>query len=221
MKTTYFTKSNITAKSSEFLQNLENDVRLQELNAQLHDCALLVLDMQDYFLSPDSQAFIPSAPAIVPGINRLINLFADAGRPVIFTRHLNTLENAGPMKHWWRNMIMENNPRSRITSALNLATGTILIKSQYDAFHQTELNTLLKRRNVSRVIITGVMTHLCCESTARSAFMHGYEVVFTIDGTATYNEQFHYATLLNLAHGFVTPVLIDQIIDRLTKNEAD
>ena len=217
MKTTYFTKSNIAAKSSEFLRNLENDIRLHELNAQIHDCALLVLDMQDYFLSPDSHAFIPSAPAIVPGINRLINLFADASRPVIFTRHLNTLENAGPMKHWWRNMIMENNPRSRITSALNLTTGTILIKSQYDAFHQTELNTLLKRRNISRVIITGVMTHLCCESTARSAFMHGYEVVFTIDGTATYNEQFHYATLLNLAHGFVTPVLIDQIIDRLTK----
>ena len=121
------------------------------------------------------------------------------------------------MKHWWQDMIMENDPRSRIMSALNLDTGTILIKSQYDAFHQTDLNTLLKRRNVSRVIITGVMTHLCCESTARSAFMRGYEVVFTIDGTATYNEQFHYATLLNLAHGFVTPVLIDQIIDRLTK----
>ena len=217
MKTTYFTKSNIAAKSSEFLRNLENDVRLHELNAQLHDCALLVLDMQDHFLSPDSHAYIPSAPAIVPGINRLINQFAAASQPVIFTRHLNTLENAGPMKHWWRNMIMENNPRSRITSALNLDTGTILIKSQYDAFHQTELNALLKRRNVSRVIITGVMTHLCCESTARSAFMRGYEVVFTIDGTATYNEQFHYATLLNLAHGFVTPVLIDQIIDRLTK----
>lgn len=221
MKTTYFTKSNIAVKSSEFLRNLGNDVRLHELNTQLYDCALLVLDMQDYFLSPDSQAYIPSAPAIVPGINRLINQCAATGRPVIFTRHLNTLENAGLMKHWWRNMIMENNPRSRITSALNLDTGTILIKSQYDAFHQTKLNTLLKRRNVSRVIITGVMTHLCCESTARSAFMHGYEVVFTIDGTATYNEQFHYATLLNLAHGFATPVLIDQIIDRLTENEAD
>ncbi|NQT97931.1 MAG: isochorismatase family protein [Candidatus Marinimicrobia bacterium] len=221
MKSTYFTAKTIQAKSGKMLERIATTIFIRPVPNIPHDCALLVLDMQDYFLSPDSQAYIPSAPAIIPGINRLINLFGAASQPVIFTRHLNTLENAGPMKHWWRNMIMENNPRSRITSALNRVTGTILIKSQYDAFHQTELNTLLKRRNVSRVIITGVMTHLCCESTARSAFMRGYEVVFTIDGTATYNEQFHYGTLLNLAHGFATPVLIDQIIDQQTKNEAD
>ncbi|MBC8401586.1 MAG: isochorismatase family protein [Candidatus Marinimicrobia bacterium] len=217
MKSTYFTAKTIQAESGKFLERIASTIYIRPVPNIPHDCALLVLDMQNYFLSPDSHAFIPSAPAIVPGINRLINQCTAAGRPVIFTRHLNTLKNAGPMKHWWQDMIMENDPRSRIMSALNLDTGTILIKSQYDAFHQTDLNTLLKRRNVSRVIITGVMTHLCCESTARSAFMHGYEVIFTIDGTATYHEQFHYATLLNLTSGFVTPVLIDQIIDRLTK----
>ena len=45
------------------------------------------------------------------------------------------------------------------------------------------------------------MTHLCCETTARSAFVHGYEVFFLVDGTATYNQDFHRASLMNLAHG--------------------
>ncbi len=57
------------------------------------------------------------------------------------------------------------------------------------------------------------MTHLCCETTARSAFVRGFEVFFTIDGTATYNKEFHFATLHNLAHGFALPILVDEILD--------
>jgi bifunctional isochorismate lyase / aryl carrier protein len=61
------------------------------------------------------------------------------------------------------------------------------------------------------------MTHLCCETTARSAFTHGFEVFFTIDGTATYNERFHIATLLNLSHGFALAVLVEEVIEMLTE----
>jgi isochorismate hydrolase len=56
------------------------------------------------------------------------------------------------------------------------------------------------------------MTHLCCETTARSAFVQGYNVFFPIDGTATYNEEFHFATLTNLAHGFANIVLIENLL---------
>ncbi len=212
MKTAYFTTANISAKSREFLLGVENDLHLDLHIYQLAGCALLVLDMQDYFLSSVSHAFIPSAPAIVAGINRLINQFANARRPVIFTRHLNTAKNAGSMKHWWREMIMEHNPHSQIVSSMNPDIGTILIKSQYDAFHQTELDKLLKQWNVRSVIVTGVMTHLCCETTARSAFVRGFNVIFPVDGTATYNEQFHLATLRNLAHGFAVIPTIEQLI---------
>ena len=55
------------------------------------------------------------------------------------------------------------------------------------------------------------MTHLCCESTARSAVVRGFEVFFLIDGTATYNQQFHFGSLYNLAHGVATQVLAQEI----------
>ncbi|UCE25951.1 MAG: isochorismatase family protein, partial [Candidatus Zixiibacteriota bacterium] len=48
--------------------------------------------------------------------------------------------------------------------------------------------------------------------TARAAFMRGYEVFFPVDGAATYNEDFHRATLLNLCHGFAEMVLVDELI---------
>jgi bifunctional isochorismate lyase / aryl carrier protein len=64
------------------------------------------------------------------------------------------------------------------------------------------------------------MTHLCCETTARSAFMRGFEVFFTMDGTATYNEQLHRASLLTLSHGFALPVLMDELLRLMEPNEA-
>ena len=61
------------------------------------------------------------------------------------------------------------------------------------------------------MVVSGVMTHLCCETTARSAFVRGFEVFFLIDGTATYNKEHHLATLLNLSHGFANLVLSGEI----------
>jgi isochorismate hydrolase len=52
------------------------------------------------------------------------------------------------------------------------------------------------------LIIGGVMTNLCCETTARSAFTKNFSVVFLSDGTATADEAMHRASLLNLGYGF-------------------
>jgi isochorismate hydrolase len=100
-------------------------------------------------------------------------------------------------------------------------TSSILLKKrQYDAFYQTNLAKMLRSQAVKQVVICGVMTHLCCETTARSAFVRGFKVFFTIDGTATYREDFHRATLLNLAHGVATPVLVDEILAQMQMDDG-
>ena len=184
--------------------------------------ALLVLDMQRYFLDPDCHAFIPSATAIIPGILKLCDSFHKSGAPVYFTRHVNTARNAGRMADWWSDMLDDENPGSAIVDELSehLHGSSVILKSQYDAFHGTSLESELRFSEVRQVVITGVMTHLCCETTARSAFMRGFEVFFTIDGTATCNRKFHDATLLNLSHGFAYPVLCGEILDAM-ENEHD
>jgi isochorismate hydrolase len=88
----------------------------------------------------------------------------------------------------------------------------VIVKSQYDAFHNTDLEHRLRRAGVEQVLVGGVMTHLCCESTARSAFVHGFAVFCLVDGMATYNKAFHQAALLNLAHGFSTLLLVDEAL---------
>jgi len=213
-KEPYFTSETIHAKAKDMLASV-SEFRRRHENIRFHPgrAALLVLDMQDYFLSADSHAFIPSTPAILPGIQSLVKVFTAHERPVIYTRHVNTSEDAVLMAKWWHELVRPDAAGSKIAVGLDVSQGKIVRKSQYDAFHGTSLDADLRVRGVGEVVITGVMTHLCCETTARSAFTRGFEVFFTIDGTATYTEAFHLATLLNLSHGFAVPVLCEEIFE--------
>jgi isochorismate hydrolase len=213
-KEAYFTSETLNAQSRRMQAALAT-YRRRHAAQVLHReaAALLVLDMQGYFLQQESHAFVPSAPAIVPGIRRLIKTMGGAGRLVLYSQHVNRAEDAGQMGAWWKDLIDPQAPQSKVIDELEASADRVFVKNQYDAFHGTSLDETLQSRGVHQVVITGVMTHLCCESTARSAFMRGYEVFFAIDGTATYTLAFHEAALLNLAHGFALPVLIDEVVE--------
>ncbi len=211
MKSRYFTTENIEHEADLMLQELPGYRSRRASTYHPEKSALLILDMQSYFLEPTSHAFIPSAAAIIPGLKALAQSYFAHDLPVIFTRHLNTLQNAGSMASWWTDLIQVDDPLSAIIPDFGFSDRLVLRKNQYDAFYETSLGDLLQQNKVSQVVVSGVMTHLCCETTARSAFMRGFEVFFIIDGTATYNKNHHRASLLNLAHGFATPILAAEL----------
>jgi nicotinamidase-related amidase len=175
--------------------------------------------MQAYFLDPGSHAFAPSAPAIVPNIEKLIRFAILNHMPFVFTRHINQAGSAGNMDIWWRDMITEENPLSGIIQPfikyLDNDPGAkmkVFEKSQYDAFFQTGLDQFLQSENIRQVIISGVLTNLCCETTARSAFVRGYEVFFPVDATAAYNLDLHLSTFKNMAFGFSPVITTEDLI---------
>lgn len=217
MKEAYFTSANLEQKAHELCLPFEHSRRRRFEHFSPLQSALLVLDMQLYFIEQSSHAWVPGAAVILPGIQALIHGYRLLNLPVIFTRHLNTPSDAGQMSSWWRELITGSNPLSQLTPLLDTAGSPVVDKSQYDAFHGTNL---AERLPVPQLVICGLMTHLCCETTARSAFMHGFEVFFCVDGTATYREDFHRASLLNLAHGFADLVLVNEILGRLREIRA-
>lgn len=218
-KEPYFTAQTLAHQARQMLGEVQGLRKRHLRRLDLQRAALLVLDMQRYFLEASAHAYIPSATAIIPKVRELIAAFSHKDLPIIFTRHLNTTEDAGQLGSWWRDLITLKDPLSAIIPELELKAGTVLEKRQYDAFYQTSLEKILNARGVRQVVICGVMTHLCCETTARSAFVRGFEVFFTIDGTATYNERFHRATLLNAAHGFACPVLVAELLAALRRED--
>jgi len=215
LKEQYFTHQSLEQQAGNLYQEVVEIYRSKAREFHPTQSSLLVLDMQSYFLDAGSHAFIPSAQAIVNGILQLIDAFYAAGRPVFFTQHVNTTNDAGMMQHWWKDLLTANNPLHQLIPEIDASRGTLVQKSQYDAFHQTPLEELLHAREVSQVVVCGVMTHLCCETTARSAFTRGFEVFFPVDGTATYNRAFHRSSLLNLAHGFASLVFMKDILEAL------
>ena len=214
-KERYFTPQNIQAKTEQLLLDYDRPSQASSFPFHPKQSALLVLDLQDYFLDAHSHTFIPSAAAIIPGINKLIDAYAQHDLQIFFTRHINDIHNSAMMSRWWRDLITADNPLSQITADIDTSRGTIIEKSQYDAFYQSDLLARLRDRAITQLIITGVMTHLCCETTARAAFTRGLEVFFPIDGTATYHEAYHRASLQNLAHGFAVLTTAAQILDRI------
>ncbi len=217
MRAPYFTSESIDDLSSRMLEDLRNRFGKRHKNFTSRDSALIVLDMHKYFLEESSHAFITDSAAIVERIKGLIDKFTANNLPVFFTRHIDNTDEDGPMPRWWKDVITQSDPHSELIDNLNLSKGRLIEKQHYVAFYQTDLEDALKRKSVRRLVVTGVMTHLCCETTARSAFTRGYDVFFCVDGTASYNEDFHRASLLNLSHGFVTPVLVNDIIDSFEK----
>lgn len=176
--------------------------------------ALLVIDMQRYFLERGSHAFIPAATEIIGNVASIIEACRLRDLPVIFTRHANSRgAPAGSMERWWRDVLYEDDQLSEILPALAPESGEhILRKSRYSAFVGTELESVLRNLGIERILITGVMTHLCCETTARDAFMRDFDVFIVIDGTASKTEDLHTASLRTLADGFAIPVTTEEIL---------
>ena len=215
MKTNYFTPQNIHQEAQALLDELPESLLHRKDNLVPAQSALLILDMQSYFLQPSSHAFIPSAVAIVPGLKQLAQTYYARNLTVVFTQHLNSQQDAGAMSRWWQDLITIENPLSAIIPEFDFSKRYVMRKNQYDAFYQSNLEEYLHKKGITQVVISGVMTHLCCETTARSAFVRGFDVFFLIDGTATYNREHHMASTLNLAHGFATPLLVSDIQTRV------
>ena len=172
--------------------------------------ALLVIDMQKYFCDNDGKAYVPGADILKKKIQDMVDVFSNADQPIIFTRHLDT--QGSLMEKWWKENLKEDDPQSKITKDIDKSKGQILKKQQYDAFQDTDLEKTLRKKGVEQLVICGVLTNLCCESTARSAFMKSFEVYFVTDATATYKKEMYDGTLLNLSYGFAILVKTNEVI---------
>ena len=204
MKEPYVKPDNITMKTSLWKKELATyDVR-----GMKHNCtssALLVVDMQNYFLSENCGAWMAATPAILPNVCRLVDAFRGAGRPVIFTTHVheNLEKDGGMMAEWWQELIMKGTFDAEMFAAFDPRDNEKVIKkTRYSAFFDTDLDSYLVSLGVKELVISGVMTNLCCESTARDAFFRDYRVFFIMDATAAVSEEFHLSSLRNLAYGF-------------------
>ncbi|MBD3413083.1 MAG: isochorismatase family protein [Candidatus Aminicenantes bacterium] len=187
----------------------------EEFKIQKDKAALLVIDMQRHFCDPESSFFVPDSDKLAQKLKVLVDCFHENNRPIIFTRHIDSDDEDNLMLRWWSEKIREEDPMSEVAEVLEPNQDTTVIKHQYDGFLHTDLEKILHSKGVRQVVICGVLTNLCCETTARSAFMRGFEVYFVKDGTATFNHAMHEASLLNLSYGFAVLTTIKDVVNTI------
>jgi len=183
--------------------------------------ALIVIDMQKIFQG------LWAGNNNHQDLNELKELTScarQAGWTVIRTQHGHRDPgiDGGELHGWWGSSIIEGSKDHDFISGFAPVGEDILIKKRrYSAFHDTQLDKILRQRGIQTVVISGVMTNLCCETTARDAFCRDYSVIFLVDGTATATESMHRGTLLNLGFGFAHLLSCRQMIQTIMRESIE
>lgn len=139
--------------------------------------ALLLIDIQnDYFPGGRYPLFKPEEAA--KNASRLLDCFRSIGEPVIHIQH----EMAGDKPPFF-----ERNTKGQEIHPLvkPVKSDHIIVKENPNSFQGTGLLQLLKTLGVERVVVTGMMTHMCVAATIRESFEHGFESIVISDATTT------------------------------------
>jgi isochorismate hydrolase len=178
---------------------------------EMSKTALIVIDMQNYFRKYMSKDLLNN-------ILRLIEICQKKDVKIIFTRtsEKNQSNKRNLPKEWWGSLFEIGSREWHLIDELSLFQDVfILDKTRYSAFYATKLEEKLIDLKVDNIIVCGVMTNLCCETTARDAFMRDFRVFFISDATSTLNQELHLASLKNLAYGFAYIMDAATIVDHI------
>jgi ureidoacrylate peracid hydrolase len=215
--------------------------RLQSRLGKLHPfdaidpakTALVVIDMQNYFVKQGHQSEVPLAREIVPNINRLAAELRRRGGHVAWVRN-----GTNDTRESWSNYHNYLQSRDRAERRLkSMAIGedgyeywhlndirpddAQITKKRYSAFIQgsSDLERHLRERGIDTILVTGTATNVCCESSARDAMMLNFKVVMVADGLAAHTDEEHNATLSNFYGQFGDVQTVDEVVEAMARGE--
>jgi len=207
--------------------------------AHVHDnlnpakTALVVVDMQNAFMLPGvAHALCPRAVEIVPNINRLAGAVRETGGTVVwivtnFTEQtLNDwstyYDMIGPERTAKRRAALtEGGKGHELWRELDVCPGDLKVsKLRYSAFlpGASDLPDILRQRGIDTVLITGTVTNVCCESSARDAMQLNFKTVMVTDGNAAMTDEEHNWSLINFYNAMGDIMPTDMLMSCLRRN---
>lgn len=149
---------------------------MSQTPAPIERSALLVVDIQDSFKATPSRWERRNNPRFEENVDRLIQAWRGAGLPVIFVLH--TDPDPG---------FETTSPFFKLMDFLEPLPGEpVILKNTRNAFTSTNLQEVLREKGVERLVVTGISTEQCCETTTRVAADLGFDVDFVTEATRTF-----------------------------------
>jgi len=184
---------------------------------------VIVVDVQNDFCRPEGALGKAGAPtadamAMIPTLQRFLSAARDAGTPVVWLQTIH--EDATDSDPWRGRSLNASSDICRkgtwgieFTDVAPRDDEPVVIKHRYSGFVNTRLDSVLRTLKAETIIMTGVSTNVCVESTARHGFMLDYHVVFVDDCCAAYSREEHEGALYNMRTHFGTVASADALID--------
>ena len=222
-------KTNITLETINTATKRRGGSRYAFENITSEKTALVVIDMQNYFMKSGMAAEVPVARDIVPNINKLATTLRNAGGQVIWvitTFDDDTYDEWSVLHSLFsedrRKAMMDNLVRGKeghkLWSEFDVMPSDLHIeKNRYSAFihGSSNLDTQLKEEGIDTVLITGTLTDVCCECSARDAMMMNYKTILVTDANAASSDEDHNNALNALGRLFVDLYSTDELIAKL------
>lgn len=183
--------------------------------------AIIVVDVQNDFCEPEGAcgkagADTSSALAMVPRLQRLIEAGREFGVKPIFIQTIH--EDCTDSEAWLgrhgdkpRPICRKDTWGAEFTGVEPIGGEPVVNKHRYSAFINTRLDSVLRTYKIENLIMTGVSTNVCVESTARQAYMMDYNIVFLSDCTAAYSPAEHEGALNNIRRSFGVVATSDDV----------
>lgn len=152
--------------------------------------ALIVVDMQKVFCVEGEGLYVPETANIIENIQALSSLMRQRKMPVIYLRHVvrGDGEDTGRMLDFYPNvneLLGRDNPAVEIIDALAPRPGDIVVdKLFYSGFHNTDLDAILRMKDIDTLIVCGTVTNVCCETTIRDGVHREYKMIALSDANA-------------------------------------
>ena len=194
--------------------------------------ALVIVDMQNCFVA-DSPVSAPLGPEVATRLNRLAGACRESGITVIWTRHVVRRDgsNVGLLGEKIpavaHGVINEGAPTAALHELMDVRSGDVVLeKPRFGSFYGTDLEVILRSSGIDTIIVGGINTNVCVDTTAREAAVREFRVLFLSDGTANFDlpdgglgaasaEELQRAACAVMAFGFADVVTVDEVLDRI------
>ena len=190
--------------------------------------AVVVVDMQNVFCEPGAAIEVPVAREIVPNINRLADAARTAGSLVAWVQmtipdmkawpvFLDSIVAPGLAQHVL-DSLKPGTHGHKLWPKMDAREGDLFVtKNRFSAFLPTacELPAILRKRGIDTILVTGTLTNVCCESSARDAMMLDFRPIMVADANAARNDDEHMATLITFIQSFGDVRSTDDVIGML------
>jgi ureidoacrylate peracid hydrolase len=184
--------------------------------------ALLSIDLQNCFVAGSE----PRGEQVLARVNGLARVCRAAGIPVVHVRHaLASTDRSGVLGEIFpgvEELLDRDSETAALHPDLDVDERDLLVeKPHFGAFHGTDLEARLRALAVDTVIVAGIETNVCCETTAREAMVRDFRVLFLSDGTTTGGvpglsvDEVQRASLATVGMFFAEVLTVDEVAARI------